>query len=208
MLAHRLALALAVAGTATLAGPARAQDEFTSDAARLVTALGLGAGQSVADIGAGRGQLTVALAREVGPSGRVYATELEESRLQDIREAAKSAGLSNVSVLEAHTSRTNLPEQCCDALVLRLVYHHFTDPPPMNASLMQSLKPGGLLAVIEFPPDGDESADPADRDTGNQHGITSATVVRELTQAGFDLVTVENGLGSRRFMVVARRPAA
>jgi ubiquinone/menaquinone biosynthesis C-methylase UbiE len=183
MAAHRLALVIALAGSAAPAATGHAQDEFTSDAARLVTALSLGAGQSVADIGAGRGQLTVALAQKVGPSGRVYATELDESRLRTIRETADSAGLSNVSVIEAHASRTNLPEQCCDALVLRLVYHHFEDPPPMNASLWQSLKPGGLLAVIDFPPDGKESRDPGDRDTGNQHGITSATVVRELSQS-------------------------
>jgi predicted methyltransferase len=203
----RLLLVVGMAGMAAFVGPAHAQDEFASDAARLVTALQLQAGQIVADVGAGRGQLTVALARVVGPSGRVYATELDADRLRVIRQAADSAGLSNVSVIEAHATRTNLPERCCDALVLRLVYHHFSDPGRMNASLWHSLKPGGLLAVIEFPPDSVESADPEERDTGEQHGVTSATVVRELSQTGFELVATEDGLGSGRFMVVVRRPA-
>jgi predicted methyltransferase len=192
---------------AQMAGIATAQDEFTSDAARLDRALRLEAGQTVADVGAGRGELSVALAREVGPSGRVYATELDTSRLDVIRRAAESAGLSNVTVLEAHVSRTNLPDRCCDALVLRRVYHHFEDPPPINASLLQSLKPGGLLAVLDFPPDGDESSDPGDRDTGDHHGISSATVVRELKQAGFEEVAVEGAGGSNRFLVVMRRPS-
>jgi ubiquinone/menaquinone biosynthesis C-methylase UbiE len=188
-------------------GWACAQDDFASDAARLTMALKLHAGQTVADIGAGRGQLTLELARRVGPSGQVYATELEEDRLRDIREAAKSAGLRNVAVLEAHATRTNLPERCCDALVLRKVYHHIADPKQMNESLRQSLKPGGLLAILDFTPDSAESANPADRDTGDRHGVTSATVARELGQAGFEVVAVENGPRPGNFMVVMRRPA-
>jgi predicted methyltransferase len=200
-------LTVGLAGMAAFAAPANAQDEFASDAARLVTALKLDAGQTVADIGAGRGQLTVALAREVGPSGRVYATELDSDLIRHIRQATDSAGLENVSVIEAHATRTNLPERCCDALVLRRVYHHFDDPHLMNASLRQSLKPGGLLAVIDFAPDSAESPDPSNRDTGDQHGVTSATVVRELSQAGFEVVAVEEGTRAGRFMVLMRRPS-
>ena len=189
-------------------GTANAQSEFASDAKRLVPAIQLHEGQTVADIGAGEGQLAVELAREVGPSGRVYATELEEDRRRDIREAAKSAGLKNVEVLEARPTSTNLPEGCCDALVMRRVYHHIGNPALMNASMLASLKPGGFLAVIDFPPDSAESADPYGRDEGEQHGVTSGTVARELGQAGFEVVTVEKGEGSDRYMVVARRPAS
>ena len=95
-------LAAALAGLAVGATHARAQDEFTADAAHLVTALKLQPGQTVADIGAGRGQLAAALAREVGPSGRVYATELSDDRLRDLRALAEST--TNVSVVEAKTS--------------------------------------------------------------------------------------------------------
>ncbi len=202
-------LLLLMVGLGTLAppGPACAQDEFTADAARLVTVLKLAPGQTVADIGAGDGELAVALAREVGPSGRVYATELREDRLRGIREAAKDAGLENVSVVEAHATRTNLPERCCDALILRRVYHHIDDPKQMNASLRESLKPGGFLAIIDFVPDSSESDDPSKRDTGDQHGVTAATVVRELRDAGFEVVSNEDGPRSGRFMVVVRRPA-
>ena len=198
-------LAVALAGLAVCVAPARAQDEFTSDAAHLVTALKLQPGETVADIGAGRGQLAAALAREVGPSGRVYATELSDDRLRDLRELADS--VKNVSVIEAKTASTNLPERCCDALVLRRVYHHFSDPTHMNASLLASLKPGGLLAVIDFAPDGSESSDPADRDTDGHHGVTPATVVRELGQAGFEVVGDEERIGSDRYLLVVRRPS-
>jgi predicted methyltransferase len=72
--------------------------------------------------------------------------------------------------------------------------------------MRQSLKPGGLLAVIDFEPDSAESPDPGNRDTGDQHGVTSATVVRELSQAGFEAVAVEEKTRPGRYMVVVRRP--
>jgi ubiquinone/menaquinone biosynthesis C-methylase UbiE len=206
-LKHLALLLASLAGIPACAGTGNAQNDFQADAARLVTTLKLHAGQTVADIGAGHGELTIALAREVGPSGRVYATELDKDRLGDIRKATDTAGLENVSVIEAHATRTNLPDACCDALVLRKVYHHFDNPELMNASLRQSLKPGGLLAIIDFSPDGEESADPVERDTGGHHGVTSETVVRELSQAGFETVGVEKGGGRAGFMVVVRRPS-
>ncbi len=197
-----------VATTLAHAACAAAQDEFAADAARLTTALDLTAGLSIADIGAGAGELAVALARVVGPTGRVYATELEAGRLRAIRRAADSARLKNVTVLEAHATRTNLPDRCCDALVLRNVYHHIENPVLMNRSLYQSLKPGGRLAIIDFPPDSAESANPAQRSDGAQHGVTPSTVVRELRQAGFESVAVDSGTRRRGFMVVMRRPSA
>jgi ubiquinone/menaquinone biosynthesis C-methylase UbiE len=207
MLRKRLVpLAIGLAAMGAIPGAACAQDDFASDAARLVAALRLQPGQTIADIGAGGGQLSVELARKVGESGRVYATELDQDRLRDIREAAKAAGVKNVRVIEAHATRTNLPERCCDALVLRRVYHHIGNPSRMNASMLESLKPGGYLAIIDFAPDSAESADPNGRATGDQHGVTSATVARELGQSGFEVVTVEEGNGSDRYMIVARRP--
>jgi ubiquinone/menaquinone biosynthesis C-methylase UbiE len=210
MIRRRSAVLIIISVAATLmhAACAAAQDEFAVDAARLTKALDLTAGRTVADIGAGAGELTVALARVVGPTGRLYATELESDRLRAIRSAADAAGLKNVTVLEAHATRTNLPDRCCDALVVRFVYHHFENPSLINRSLYQSLKPGGRLAIIDFQPDSAESADPARRSDGAQHGVTPATVVCELREAGFELIASEEGTRRRGFMVVMRRPAS
>lgn len=204
---RRLFALFMIAGVAAVLPPLRAmaQDEFAVDAARLAKAVELKAGQTVADIGAGSGELTVALAHVVGRTGRLYATELEPEKIRAIRRAVDKAELKNVTVLEAHATRTNLQNRCCDALIMRLVYHHIRNPVSMNQSMYNSLKPGGRLAIIDFPPDGEESADPSGRANGGQHGVTARTVVRELRQAGFELVTVDEGT-ARRFLVVMRRP--
>jgi ubiquinone/menaquinone biosynthesis C-methylase UbiE len=119
---------------------------------RLKHVLALNPGMSVADVGAGRGELTVALAAEIGPSGRVYATDIDPVALGQIRARVAAAALQNVTVVQAHTRDTGLPTNCCDAVVLRRVYHHLSDPLATNGDLLRVLRPGGVLAVIDFPP--------------------------------------------------------
>jgi predicted methyltransferase len=182
-------------------------EAIAADASRLVQALNVRAGNVVAELGAGDGALTVAIARIVGEQGRVYSTELSKASLAKIQAAAAAAELKNVTVVEGAPVRTNLPEQCCDAIFMRDVYHHFSQPQAMNASVLASLKPGGALGVLDFgPPPGTESADPAARGIDGQHGITTATLEKELKAAGFELVST-TPFGLRGFLIVARRPA-
>jgi ubiquinone/menaquinone biosynthesis C-methylase UbiE len=194
---------LSAVGAALLAGQS-ARDN-AADADRLVAALGIRAGSTVADIGAGSGELTVLIAEVVGETGRVFSTEIDTSRLRTIEKAVDAAGLRNVTVTEGRPAETNLPEECCDAIFMRNVYHHFGDPPAMNGSLYRSLKADGRLAVIDFtPPPGRDSAAAGKRSEDGQHGVTASTVERELAAAGFEIVSSES-TGDRNFMVVARR---
>jgi ubiquinone/menaquinone biosynthesis C-methylase UbiE len=178
-----------------------------ADAERVIKALEIRAGSVVAEIGAGDGELTLAIAKAVGAAGRVFSNEFNKDRLADIARAAEKAGLGNVATIEGRETETNFPDQCCDAIFMRNVYHHFGDPGAMNASLFKSLKPGGSLAVLDFgPPPGAESATPSGRSQDGHHGVTPATVERELKAAGFDILS-SNEFQYRAFIVVARRPA-
>jgi len=186
--------------------PAQTAKENAADAARLVRLLEVHSGITIGEIGAGSGELTIALAREVGEQGRVYSNELNEKSLQEIAANVGKAGLRNVTFVAGRPASANLPDACCDAIFMRNVYHHFADPATMDASLFQSLKPGGRLAVIDFAPDGEESPDAPGRSTEGHHGVGSATVARELTHAGFEVVTTEP-IRDKGFIVVARRPS-
>src|SRR4029453_17398016 len=86
---------------------------------RLREVLTLRPGMSVADVGAGRGELTAALAADVGPSGQVFSTDIDPTALEQIRARVAAAALRNVTVVQAHASDTGLPMNCCDAVVLR-----------------------------------------------------------------------------------------
>jgi ubiquinone/menaquinone biosynthesis C-methylase UbiE len=205
-LLRRLVLAIVVATVLAPGGALLAQRD-AADAERLTAALGLEPGTIVAEVGAGAGALTLAVARVVGAEGHVYSNEIDAGRRATIREAAERAGLAHVTVVEGQARQANLPEACCDALFMRNVYHHFAEPGPMAASLLRSLRPGGRLAVIDFAPRGGREARRAsDRDAGRTHGVTADTVARELTAAGFEVLSTEAGTADRWFMVVARRP--
>lgn len=185
------------------------QAQYEADARWLAENLELTDSSVVADVGAGEGELTVALAEYIGETGRIYSTELGEDAIEELRAAIEEAELTNttVTVREGHPMRTNLPEGCCDALVMRRVYHHIDEPAPWNESLYRTLRPGGRLAIIDFLPwGGTEAEDPADRDSGNQHGITAETVVTELERAGFTIVSSEVR-SDEDVYVLARKPA-
>jgi SAM-dependent methyltransferase len=57
-----------------------------------------------------------------------------------------------VTILAGATASTNWPAGCCDAILLRNVFHYLTEPAAMIRSLAASLKPGGRLAIVDFPP--------------------------------------------------------
>jgi ubiquinone/menaquinone biosynthesis C-methylase UbiE len=158
---------------------------------RLRQVLDLVAGMSVADVGAGSGDLTLALATEVGPGGRVFSSDIDPGARERIRRRVDAAGLRNVTLVEASAQATGLPANCCDAIVLRRVYHHLSDPAATNADCLRSLRPGAVLAVIDFPPTlawlwpWPPQGVPKDR---NGHGVSAAIVVDEVSASAFELV--------------------
>ena len=197
---------------ALLTGVVCAQNN-AADTRRLIEHLELTAGDTVAEIGAGNGDLTMALARHVGETGRVLTSELP-SNLARLRGAVEKSGVPNIEVVEGQTKVANLPDGCCEAIFMRNVYHHFSDPSSMNESLLRALKPGGRIAIIDFPPRRGGAAPADKRSENSSHGVSADVVAQELTAAGFRIVPASDQSASantssneRWFMVVAEKPA-
>lgn len=203
-------LALLVAGGAAVWWTWRPASE--AEASSLATRLAIQPGMTVGEIGAGTGTMALAMARHVGPAGRVYANELSEARLTDLREAAARERLDQITVVEGAVDRANLPEACCDVVFMRHVYHHFAEDAvePMLASLYAAIRPGGTLAIIDFPPSrllgllgGDAEHSSPDR---RGHGVTPDLLVREVTASGFNHVeTIDTWVGASFLAVFSRR---
>ena len=176
---------------------------FTGDrdgeVTRLLELLELEPGQTAAEIGAGTGWLTVEAAQRVGPSGHIFSTELSESRRAEIEQAVSNASLANVTVVAAGEHDTNLPDNCCDAIFMRRVYHHLSNVTAINESLYTALEPGGALAIIEFESDGWVGSL-----TGE--GIAPGRLVSELTSAGFEHVETADWPGASHYVAVFERP--
>jgi ubiquinone/menaquinone biosynthesis C-methylase UbiE len=199
-------VALLVALATLLAADLAVAQNNASDTAKLIDVLQLKPGSVVAEIGAGGGDLTVAIAKHVGANGRVYTSELGTERLAKLRDAVAKSSLTNIQVIEGQSAQANLSDGCCDAVFMRNVYHHFLDPGTMNASILRALKPGGRVAIIDFSPrNGAAIAAPGKRGDDATHGVSVDVVSSELKAAGFQVVTTEDR-GERWFLVVAARP--
>lgn len=172
---------------------------------KIFEAIGVREGTTVCEMGAGDGELTIAAARAVGATGRIYTSELGDDRVKTLREKVSAGSLAQITVVAGDPVKTNFPDATCDALFMRNVYHHFSDPAKMDASIAASLKPGGRVAVVDFTPPDKEAQRPEDRGKDGMHGVTPATVSRELKSAGLEPVSSETG-GQRWFMVVGVKP--
>ena len=165
-----------------------------SEIDHLAAILELDPGSSVADVGAGSGEVSIAIAKLVQLHGTVYSTEIDPQLLEKIRSGAKKAGAENVIPIIASEHDTGLPPDCCDAIFLREVYHHLTDPIGIDHALYRAMHPGARLAIIDYesterPGDPAPAGVPANR---GGHGVSRQAVAEELTQSGFELVkTVE-----------------
>jgi ubiquinone/menaquinone biosynthesis C-methylase UbiE len=167
---------------------------WTGEPERLVASLRLTPGQTVADIGAGSGALVVELARVVGPEGRAYATERTPTQRDAIFTRARSARAS-VTVLEAPDHATNLPDQCCDAIVMRMVWHHIDDPQRYAVDLRRALRRGGRMAIIDFAPG-------ALPHLADDHGVSPEQVMQAFAAAGLDLQSRDDHWGGRSYLLV------
>lgn len=183
-------LALACVAAAVFA--VRVQGNAADEIKRLAALMQWKPGTIAADIGAGDGQYSFAAAEHVGTIGKVYATEIDAKKLEELRSEVTKRKLQNVVVVESKEADTNLPPACCDAIFLRRVYHHLTKPVEFDANLMRSLKPGGRLAIIDFPPRA--GLDPVEGVPANRggHGIPQKIVIEELTAAGLQVEKVVN----------------
>ena len=188
-------LAAAVVICATLAGAFllhSANADAAGEIKRLSALMEWKSGTTVADVGAGDGQYAFAAAQLIGGSGKVFATEIDQAKLATLRSEVAKRRLTNVIILESKEAETNLPAECCDAIFLRRVYHHLTKPAEFDNALLRSLKPGGRLAIIDFPPrSGLEPVEGVPANRGG-HGIPQKVLIDELTSAGLLLVKTVN----------------
>jgi SAM-dependent methyltransferase len=159
-------------------------------------------GTIVADIGAGDGSYTFVAAEIVGPSGHVYATEIDQAKLKELRAQVDKRKLSNVTVIESAADDTKLADDCCDAIFLRRVYHHITHPAEFDRSLVRSLRPGARLAIIEFPPGANSELPEGVPKNRGGHGIPQKIMVDELTSAGLQVEKTISDWSGRDYCVI------
>jgi ubiquinone/menaquinone biosynthesis C-methylase UbiE len=127
--------------------PEREEEEAPS---MLVKSLKLQPGMTIADIGAGSGYLSFMMAKPVGPTGRVYAEDIQPEMLDIVKKKAGENGQKNVIPWLGTTTDPKLPPSSIDLMIMVDVYHEFDQPYEMVTSMVKALKKGGRLVFVEY----------------------------------------------------------
>jgi demethylmenaquinone methyltransferase/2-methoxy-6-polyprenyl-1,4-benzoquinol methylase len=103
----------------------------------------------VLDIAGGTGDLAMAFAKKVGPSGRVLHTDINEAMLREGRDRLLDKGLA-LPTLVCDAEKLPLPDNHFDIVSVAFGLRNMTHKESALAEMARVLKPGGKLLVLEF----------------------------------------------------------
>lgn len=116
---------------------------------KIMALIGIKPGMTIGEIGAGRGRMTVYFARQAGPTGIIYANDIDELSLAYLKGRCRKLGFSNVHIVKGVMDDPLLPEKSLDMAVMVLVYHMIDKPDKLLENIKKSLKPGASLIIID-----------------------------------------------------------
>lgn len=149
---------------------------------RVVSALAIQPGDQVAEIGAGSGYWIEALSEAVGPTGRVYAVEVESELVDGLRARVEKADLRNVEVILGDYDDPRLPEGRIDLAMTCLTYHHLEDHVSYFRRLRSALSVRGRVAHLDDRPD---APAPIAWFQTKGHWTPPAQIASEMAEAGY-----------------------
>ncbi len=178
-------------GAPWLERPEREAEENTQ---ALVDAIELRPADVVADIGVGTGYYAFRLAPKV-PQGKVLGVDIQQEMLDLLTAAAKQRGVTNVQAVLGTTSDPKLPKEGVDVALMVDSYHEFDQPREMMSAIVDALKPGGRVVLVEF-----RAEDPAVH-IKRLHKMSEAQAVKEMTAAGLNHVETKAVLPQQHLMI-------
>ena len=173
-------------------------DEEAPDIA--LNVLQIAKGSTVADIGAGSGYITVRLAQRVGPTGHVFATDVQPQMLNILGRRLVAQKIANVTLIEGTFDDPKLPPAAVDLILMVDVYHELSQPQAMLRHLRASLKPGGRLVLLEY-----RKEDPM-VPIKPEHKMSVAEAKLEVEAEGFTLSKVDEALPRQHILIFVARP--
>lgn len=183
-------------GAPWLERPEREEEEKTS---RVLPALQLRAGDRVADVGAGSGYFSWRMAKAVGPTGIVYANDIQPEMLAILSTNVAAQGVTNVIEVLGTSTDPRLPTNALDLVLMVDVYHEFDHPFEMMQGISRSLKPGGRVVLVEYR--GEEQWVPIKP----SHKMTEAQVRAEMALQPLEWVETLKVLPRQHILIFRRR---
>jgi predicted methyltransferase len=162
---------------------------------KVMEAVGVKPGMIIGEIGAGRGYFTFWLARGVGPTGKVYANDIDQASLSAIERTAAEDRVANVETVLGTVDDPRLPASALDMVFLVNAFHDLERPVELLANLRPALKPGAIVVIMD--------RDPAR--SGERHFLTREKVEEIVGRSVFRLVRVETFLRYHNLYVLTAR---
>jgi predicted methyltransferase len=167
----------------------------------VLMALALRPGEAVADIGSGSGYFSLRLAAHVGPSGRVYAVDVDPDLVRHLNRRVREAGLDNLRSVLADPDDPLLPDASVDRFFVCDTWHHIADQAKYLGLMKKMLRPGGEVVMIDFK----KEATPMGPPLGMR--IARGDLVRQMEGAGFRLAAEHAFLPYQYFLVFGKGSA-
>ena len=149
---------------------------------KLLTSLGIKAGDAVADIGCGPGFFTIPAAELVGPAGKVYAADVQSDMIAAIMMRVFETGLRNIEILKASETDVALPAGGIDLILLAFMLHELGQRSCYLYRLRRALRPNGRMALLEWEKTPTPTGPPLDA------RLTPEDLLADARAAGFGLV--------------------
>jgi ubiquinone/menaquinone biosynthesis C-methylase UbiE len=176
----------------------RTEREVEEEPDKALDAIGVPAGTSVADVGAGSGYFTVRLASRVGAAGRVFATDIQPEMLKMLGARLERERIANVTLVQGTADDPMLPNGAIDTILMVDVYHELANPQRMLRGLHRALRSGGRLVLLEY-----KKEDPR-IPIRIEHKMTVREAKLELEAEGFKLSRVDAALPRQHILVFTR----
>ena len=151
-------------------------------------------GMTVCDMGCGNGYHTLPLAEMVGEKGKVLAVDVQPQMIEMLKANIAAKGIKNIEPINGLYHDPKLPPNSCDMILLVDVYHEFSHPVQMLASMRAALKPEGQLVLVEFRAEDDSVP------IRPEHKMTKLQINKEMNANGFKLVREFDGLPWQHLM--------
>jgi SAM-dependent methyltransferase len=164
---------------------------------KVMDTIGVKPGMVIAEVGAGRGRYVVHMARRTENHGKVYANDIDEKKLEYLRFRCERDSIGNVETILGKVTDPLLPEGKMDLVYMINTYHHLDKPVPLMRNIIPSLKPGGVLVIIEH--------DPEKYPRAGSESTSREEMLEQAKKAGLELVRIEDLL--ERDTIYVFRPA-
>jgi len=166
---------------------------------KVIETIGLKPGMVIGEVGAGTGRVTVWLAVTVGPTGKVYANDIDASALDHLEKRCTKEGLTNVTTILGTVENPRLPHAALDIAFMTNTYHHLEKPVELVRNLLPTLKDNGVLAIVERD---------KDRSAHKDEATSQKDFIAQMDQAGFEVIKIDTSMKEDNIYIARPKQAA